>query len=394
MSMIKLQSADVVIIGGGVIGAACAEALVREGFHTVLLERSSLAAGASGAGQTAVGWGLFMDDYDLRLWLMACALYREWAASGVDVDYRQPNAMIVGEQDDEARLKAGVQELRARGVACEWLDQVALHKVEPGLSPAISGGALLEGIAQINPLRVVGELAQHASQFGAHIYTDTELIGVEMKRGKVAAVLTNRGRIATGTIVIAAGSWSSQVGRLLGLRVPVWPQKGHILVTEPMSAMVRHMVTEARYEATVKGTVEVKVDADGPEPGPPHVATVLQSQPQGQLLIGSSHEFAGFDREVDLGRITELAQRACRLVPGLRQVRIIRTYAGLRPWTPDGRPLIGPTKQASGVVFATGHAGAGITLALLTGQLIADLMTGRAASVDPKPLSPDRFVMC
>jgi sarcosine oxidase subunit beta len=139
---------------------------------------------------------------------------------------------------------------------------------------------------------------------------------------------------------------------------------------------------------------EVEIDADGPRPGLPKVATVLQNHPHGQILIGSSREFAGYDREVNRERIARMAGRAYRYVPDLARVRIIRTYAGLRPWTPDGRPLIGPTKQADGLIFATGHAGEGNTMALLTGRLVADLLTARETSADISPFSPDRFAMC
>lgn len=381
------------IVGGGVIGTACADALSGQGMRVVLLERRGLAAGASSACQSGVGLGLDMDPSYLRLHLAAIAAYRDLTADGTEVDYRRHGALLIGEPEDEAGLKASLERLRSLGVACEWLDQAALRAAEPALSPEITGAALIEDSGQVSPMRVVIEMARRASERGARICTNTELTGIEVTGGKVTAALTSGGRIPTETVVLATGAWSSRIGRFVGLRVPVWPLKGHVLVTEPVPGRLRHYLSEARYEATVEAMQAVEITADGPEPGPPQVAAVLQNLPSGQILIGSSREFAGFDRGVNRDRLREIAGRAGRLVPGLTDLRIIRAYAGLRPWTPDGWPLVGPTQQAEGIVFATGHGGDGNTLALVTARLVADLLTGRATSMDPGPLSPDRFVM-
>ena len=211
-----------------------------------------------------------------------------------------------------------------------------------------------------------------------------------MAGGRIAAVETRKGRIATGQVVVAAGVWSRAVARLAGLDLPVWPLKGHVLVTEPLRGMLRHYLIEAAYEAGAASFAATAMTAAGPAAGAPRVAAVLQPLPSGQILIGSSREFAD-DREVSRERLAQIARRACRLVPLLAERRVIRSYAGLRPWTPDGRPLIGPTRQVAGLAIATGHAGEGNTRALITGRLIGDLLPGGAPPLDPLPLSPDRF---
>ena len=384
---------DAVIIGGGIIGTACAEALSREGMHVGVVERLGLAAGASSACQSGVGFGVFMNDYVLRLHLAAVKAYQEFTADGTNVDYRHHGTVLVGEPAEETELKAGLQRLQKMSVTCEWLDQAALREAEPALSPKVTGAALIKDEGQVSPMRVVNEMARRASQRGAEIYTNTELTGTEVTRGKVTAAVTTKGRIPTETIIIAAGAWSRHIGQLVGLRVPVWPLKGHVLVTEPVQGMLRHYVSETAYEASVQAMQAVEIGEDGPQGGPPQVAAVLQNLPSGQILVGSSREFSGFDREVNRDRLGQIAKRAGRLVPGLPRLRIIRTYAGLRPWTPDGLPLVGWTQQAEGIVFATGHGGDGNTLALITARLVAELMTGQTTAVDTTPLSPDRFDM-
>jgi sarcosine oxidase subunit beta len=389
-----MNSADVVIVGGGVIGTACADALAREGLQVILLERLGLAAGASSACQSGIGYGPFGSDYDLKFDLAAIAEYRQLAASGVHVDYHCDGALLVGEPTEEPRIRARLEQLRRMGVACDWLDAAALRQAEPNLSPALTGAALLHDVGQVSPMRVVVELTQRAARHGAHIETNTELIGVEIAAGRVAAAVTTRGRIATRRLVVAAGAWSRAVGCLAGLRkVPVWPLKGHVLVIEPAPGLLRRYSTETGYEAGVAAIRQSAMGEAGPEPGPPQVAAVLQPLPSGQMLVGSSREFAGFDREVSRERLAQIAGRACRLVPSLARHRVIRTYAGLRPWSPDGHPLIGPTQQSEGVFFATGHAGEGNTRALITARLVADLMMDRTPPLDTTPLAPDRFVM-
>jgi sarcosine oxidase subunit beta len=157
--------------------------------------------------------------------------------------------------------------------------------------------------------------------------------------------------------------------------------------------MLRHYVSDTEYEGIVDSMLEVEINADGPVPGPPQLAAVLHPFDSGHILLGSVREFAGFDRGVVHDRIRSIARMTQRLVPGIAKLRVLRTYAGLRPWTPDGMPMVGPTRQAEGIVFATGHAGDGNTLAIVTGNLIADLLSGRETTIETDPISPDRFDM-
>lgn len=393
--LVEDTSADVVIVGGGIIGASCAYSLSQDGLRVVVLERDGLASGASGACQGGVGFGLTTAGYDLRLRLAAIAAYEELTASGLDVEFRQDGILYVGEPEQEEVLKARVKVLQSMGIECEWLDEKSLRDEEPAISPSISGGAVIRKGSNVYPMRVVVELVRRAHQLGARIYTETELIGIEMTHGKVTAALTAGGRVATETIIVAAGAWSRHIGRFVGLEVPVWPLKGQVLVTEPVvPRMLRHFVSDTGYEDIVDSMLEVEIDDNGPVPGPPQLAATLHPFDSGHILLGSVREFAGFDRVVVRERIGSIARLTQRLVPGIAQLRVLRTYTGLRPWTPDGLPMVGPTRQADGIVFATGHAGDGNTLAIVTCNLIADLLSGRETAIEPDPLSPDRFVMC
>lgn len=384
------ETADVVVVGGGIVGAACAEMLSRHFPRVLLVERSGLASGTSSACQSGVGHGVFADDYDLSLDRAAIDAYRAFVADGADVSYERTRALLVCGHAEEAAVKARLPHLTALGLDCEWLGDSDLIEAEPQLAAGYAGAARLNDMGQVSPMRMVLELARRAADRGSSIRTDTKVIGFELEKGRLMGVRTGKGHIATPRAVIAAGVWSRAVSALAGLSLPVWPLKGHVLVTEPLRGLLRHYLTEAEYEVAAASFAESDMTANGPVPGAARVATVLQPLPSGQILIGSSREFAD-DREVDRSRLAQLARRAARMVPRLAQARIIRTYAGLRPWTPDGRPLIGPTREVEGLMFATGHAGEGNTRALITARLIADLLTGAAPPVDPTPLSPDRF---
>lgn len=385
-----IETADVVVIGGGVIGAACAEALSRHWRNVVLLERAGLASGTSSACQSGVGHGVFADDYDLALDRAAIDACREFAEDDASIGYHKTGALLVCGANEAAAVKGRVQALARLGLNCDWLDASAVRQVEPNLATPYEGALRLNDMGQVSPMRLVVELVRRASARGAKILTGTEVTGLISDSGRIAGVQTTQGRIATDRVVIAAGVWSRRIAKFLHLALPIWPLKGHVIVTEPLRGALRHYITEAEYEVGAASFAEVEMTEEGPRSATPRTAAVLQPLPSGQILIGSSREFAD-DRDVARQRLCEISQRAAKVLPLLRETRAIRSYAGLRPWTPDGRPLVGPTAAVEGLTIAAGHGGEGNTRSLITGRLIEDLLTGRTPPIDPAPLSPDRF---
>lgn len=384
-----IASADAVVVGGGVIGAACAEALSRTLRRVVLVERLGLASGTSSACQSGVGHGLFADDWDLSFDRAAIDAYRTME-DGLDAGYSRCGALLVCTESDAPPVRARIARLNALGLSVDWIDEAALRSLEPNLAPDYAGAARLNDMGQVSPMRLAVEMTRRAVARGATILTNTEVTGIETTRGRVTAVLAASGRIATSEVIIAAGVWSRDVARMAGLNVPIWPLKGHVMVTEPLPGFLHCYLTEAEYEIAAASFAKTEMTVDGPRPGPARTAAVLQPLPSGQILIGSSREFAS-DREVSRQRIAQIAERAARVVPALADRWIIRSYAGLRPWTPDGRPLIGRAASLAGVTIAAGHGGEGNTRSLVTGRIVADLIMGAPPHIDIRPLSPDRF---
>jgi glycine/D-amino acid oxidase-like deaminating enzyme len=195
-------------------------------------------------------------------------------------------------------------------------------------------------------------------------------------------VITRSGEVATETIVCAAGVWSNQVAGQVGIKTPIRPRKGHILVTAKAPGLICHPLLEGGYAATVQSASE---DLE--------VAFVAEMTASGTLLLGSSRQFAGYDRTVSLPVMRAVAGRAARFLPSLARngVKVIRSYAGLRPWSPDHLPLIGPVEAVPGFYLAAGHEGAGIGLAPVTGRLVADWITGAELPSFAEEVRPDRF---
>jgi glycine/D-amino acid oxidase-like deaminating enzyme len=382
-------SADAVVVGGGVVGTACAYHLSVRGVRVVLIEKSGLAAGSSSATQSQVGYGLGGDGDHLDFQIAAMAAYNDLVRHGVQFDFDQSGTVVVPEGGpDEEALQRAVESRRARGLQCRWVSAAELADIEPEVATAGSGGAFLPELAQVSPMNLAVELARQAILKGARVTCNTALEAIEFgPHHSVAAVQTSRGRVTTRRLVLATGSWSRVVGRLAGLEVPVWPRKGHILVSEPAPHLLRRPVVDFGYG---HDTVERLTDS-GPLPGPAETFGVLQPLPTGQLLIGGSRQFAGLDMTIDHRVVRAIARRAIHMVPSLRDVRVIRTYIGFRPWTPDGSPIIGPSRRASGLIFATGHGGEGVTESVVTGEIVADFITGQVSRVDVRRLAPDRF---
>lgn len=375
---------DVVIIGGGVVGCSCAYYLSRERLKVHLLEKADLGSGTSKAGQCHI---CLWEQPEIILELSRASKQLYEALNGeasLDFEYRKTGSIAVVERpEDMASFAETVGWLQAWGLDCQLLDARELTETEPSLAPGIGGGAFFPEDSQVNPMLATLALARGAKDHGAVIQPFTEVTGVELagNKRKVTAVQTTAGTIPTKCVVNAAGPWSAAIGEMAGLRIPVTPRKGHLVVTEPVPENITNckIILSAGYMDSLKAGAKVAVAAN------------LQHTRSASLVLGSSREFAGFDRGVDPTVISLLVARCVRLFPVLAGVHAIRSWAGLRPYTPDMLPIIGPVDEVEGFYVATGHEGLGITMGPITGRLIAQLITGQEPDVPVGKLSLSRF---
>ncbi|MFH8735841.1 NAD(P)/FAD-dependent oxidoreductase [Streptomyces sp. NPDC017964] len=383
--MTKRLTCDVVVVGAGMTGAACALYAARAGLRVALVDRGPVAGGTTGAGEG----NLLVSDKEpgpeLELALHSVRLWAELAAEpgmGDAVEYERKGGVVVATAPEGlAALEELAVEQRAAGVEAIPVDPGELRSLEPHLAPGLPGAVHYPQDAQVMPSMAAAHLVRAARAAGARLHTGWTVTGVlRAADGSVRGVRTDQGDIHAPALVNAAGTWGGEVAALAGVRLPVLPRRGFVLVTEPLPRMVHHKVYAADYVA------DVASDSAALQTSP-----VVEGTAAGPILIGASRERVGFDRSFSLPVVRSLAADATRLFPFLEQVRAMRSYLGFRPYMPDHLPAIGPDPRVPGLFHGCGHEGAGIGLAPGTGQLIAQVLTDKAPDLDLTPFRPDRF---
>lgn len=368
--MSESLTCDVVVVGAGMTGAACALYAARAGLDVTVLDRGPVAGGTTGAGEG----NLLVSDKapgpELDLALLSTRLWAELAReSGPATEYEAKGGLVVaGTAKSLDALLAFADAQRAAGVTAEAVPADRLHDLEPRLAPGLPGGVRYPQDAQVMPALAAAHLLRAS---GARLLTGHEVTRV---------LRTPRGDLHAPAVVNAAGTWGGELADRAGVFLPVMPRRGFVLVTEPLPPRIRHKVYAADYVADVAGDTADLL-----------TSPVVEGTAAGPVLIGASRERVGFDRSLSLRAVRALAAGATRLFPFLAGVQALRTYAGFRPYLPDHLPAIGPDPRVPGLFHACGHEGAGIGLAPGTGLLIAQALTGATPDLDLAPFRPDRF---
>jgi D-amino-acid dehydrogenase len=259
----------------------------------------------------------------------------------------------------------GLEEVTRSTGAAEALTGPEARKLEPSLGPAAQGGLFHREEAYVDPVRYVEAVADEARAAGAAFRTGVAARSL-LIRNDVVVVDTSAGQLRAGTIVLAAGVWAAELARSAGVFVPLIAGKGHHIELDP-------------------------ADGDPQVPLLLHETRLSVTPFADRLRIAGRVELTGAEPAVDPRQAGAIRRDATRALPGLAGRRVLRTWAGLRPCTPDGLPVIGRSERAPGIVFATGHAMKGVSLAPVTARLVAELAAGEPPSHDLTPFSPDRF---
>jgi glycine/D-amino acid oxidase-like deaminating enzyme len=364
---------DVVIAGGGIVGAACALACGRRGLKVALVERDVLGSGATAAG---MGHVVVMDDSDAQFALTRYSqeLWKELAAHlPATSEYEQRGTLwIAADREEMEAAERKHAWYSARGVPCRLLTAGELSREEPKLASGLAGALLVIEDSVVYPPAVALALAYGARQLGASLR-----IGSAISRlGNGCVLLADGAELRTGHIVLAMGADS------VALRpdLPIRKRKGHLVITDRYPGFVRHQLVELGY---LKSAHSVSADS---------VAFNVQPRQTGQLLIGSSRQYGAEHPGVDQPILAAMLARAAKYVPGIAHLSAIRVWTGFRAATPDKLPLIGPDTHDPSLLLATGHEGLGITTSLATAELIADTLTSRTSAINPQPYSPARFL--
>lgn len=375
-----------IVIGAGIVGAACARSLSMAGLDVTAIDRSTAASATTARGE---GNLLVSDKAPGPELVMALAAAKRWPAlvrELVDelgdgfpgIEYEPKGGLVVATTEDGAApLLRFAAAQRSAGVDARELSVAEALNLEPDLNPAITAAVHYPQDAQVHPVNAAEALLASARRHGARVRQNVNLSGPILDaNGTLLGIATNEGEFRADAIIVAAGPWSGEVARTLGVTLPVLPRRGMVLVTSRMPKRIFHKVYDADY-----------VGAVGSGDAALQTSSVVESTESGNVLIGSSREQLGFDDRLRVDTIAQIAAKAIRLFPFLADQAVIRTYGGFRPFMPDHLPLVSRDHRMPGLWHATGHEGAGIGLAPITGELIAALVAGAAAPCDPEPYS-------
>jgi D-hydroxyproline dehydrogenase subunit beta len=380
--MTRSESFDAVVIGAGIVGAACAYYLSRAGLRVAVAERGTVASGTTGAGEGNILISDKEPGPELELARLSQGLWRELGevlGPEAELDLKGGLVVATGPAEHAGLAKFAASQAKA-GVRTEAVSSADLPGLEPCLARGLAGGVFYPEDMQVQPMMAAALLLRRARELGAELLFRHEVTGFEVAGGRVTGVRTSAGVLGAGLVVNAAGTWAGEVAERAGLSLPVLPRRGFIVVTEALPVLIRHKVYTADYVANVaSGSAGLEV------------STVIEGTGSGTVLIGASRERVGFDRTSSLRVIGMLAAQAARLFPVLAQARAIRFYRGFRPYCPDHLPVIGADDRLTGLLHACGHEGAGVGLAPATGHLIAQLATGQETSLPVAPFRPGRF---
>ena len=378
------KTADVVVIGAGVVGCSIAYYLAREGLSVTVLEREAIGSGASAHATGSLGLlgAEFSPGPSFQMARASYAEFRELvpeleSATGMDLLYQRRPSLRLALDDEEADLIKSFMAWQRPHVDMRWIDAREVHEIEPRLATSIVGAVYEDESAQLDSYRLNLALARGAELQGATI-VNREVTGLVTRGSTISGVATASEDILCGTVVVAAGTWSRAFTPWLGFPVPVRPLKGERLLLsypgEPLPVLISspkrgHMISRMDGFTSVGSTGGRDYDRK-------------------ELFWGEE-----FDRIPTETARLELLQRAIDVFPDLERAELVQQLAGSRPLSPDGKPIIGPVPGTENVLLATGHTTKGIHLGPITGRIIADYICRGSTRVvsDMREFLPDRF---
>jgi glycine oxidase len=362
----KVSSCEVLVAGGGIIGAACARAAALRGLRVLICEPGPDPAAASAASAGILGAQIERTDDALRaLGLRGRDLYDGLAAAlaettGIEIGlWREGIASLAFDESEAELLRDAVARQRQAGLRCDWLESGDVADRFPAAAPCL-GALFAPEDGAVNAPALTRALLADARRCGAQ----TLAAGVNRITtilGRVTGVETTAGKVRAEHVIIAAGAWSPRIEHL-PRRLPIEPVRGQMAAAPWPSGMPRAILYFDHGYVLARA---------------------------GEALLGSTMERVGFDGSVTESGIAQIVALAQRLIPGLAPPT--RRWAGLRPVTPDGRPIVGPDPDVRGLWYATGHGRNGVLLAALTGEIIGSLVTTGASDMEIASLAPDRF---
>ncbi len=368
------SSASVVIVGGGVSGCAIAWTLAQKGVKDiVVLEKDTLAHGSTGRCGAGVRmqWGAERNCQLAQFSIDFFERANDILGYERDIEFEQTGYLIVAANEKEAaQFKKNVALQNSLGIPSVYLTPEEAKDIVPHIDTSqFVAATFCPKDGHLNPFHTTEAYALAAERLGVTILKHTKVVGIEVENGKIEAVNTTQGRIATPIVVNAAGGWSKEIGAMAGIDIPIYVQRHQILVTEPLEPVLTPMVMG--FSCNI----------------------YIQQVPHGSIMMGRSDDTEPFDLRVTSGwKFLEEMTRTCgTLLPYLRSAKIVRQWAGHYCMTEDAQPIYGPVPGVEGFYLALGFSGHGFMLAPATGQMISEMILGEPLTIDVSDLDIGRF---
>ncbi|WP_069997658.1 NAD(P)/FAD-dependent oxidoreductase [Cellulosilyticum sp. I15G10I2] len=382
---------DVVVIGGGIIGLAVSYYLLKSGKNVVIIEKNELGSGASCACDEAIFFQSKKPGINLELTIDSLELYKSLSTElSIALEFENRGGMVLIENEKQLKImEQFVKQQNSFGLKVELLDKKDVLKKQPYVKQDIVASTYCKQDSQINPLKVMRGFISKGKKMGLEIRKTCKIQAINQRKDGWIIILNDQQLIECECIVNAAGAWASDIGDLIGLSIPIVPKRGQIAISEPIPPLGETNVWGAEYIVTkIAPELHKNQDEAFNRLG---IGFALSRASTGNYLIGSTREYVGFNKGTTFEAIKIILNEAERFFPILKNVHIIRTLAGLRPASCDGRPIIGEVAGKAGFYIAAGHEGDGIALAPITGKLISDLINGKKIKYNIAELNLKRF---
>ncbi len=384
-----VRHCDVLIIGGGIIGCSIAYYTSKYGRDVTIIEKGEFVSGTSSRCDGNI---LAIDKdpgFDSQMSLVSQKLVTDLSEElEHSFEYRAPGSILVCESDEEMEAaQQWVNRQKEAGLPFRMLDRQDIREESPFFAEDLLGGLECATDSTVNPYLLAFSLLSEAQKFGAKAFKQTEVKSMEIETDGSFVVETTNGTFTAQQVVNAAGVWAPKIGQMLNINIPIEPRKGHIIVASRQQHVGCRKVMEFGYLISKFGGKR-KVDALTEKYG---VALVFEPTESQNFLIGSSREFLGFHTRINNEVIKCIANRAIRFYPKMADMMVIRSYAGLRPWTEDHLPIISRVEHIPNYFIAAGHEGDGISLAAVTGKVIEELLNEKETIIPIEPLRLSRF---
>ena len=384
-----VRHCDVLIIGGGIIGCSIAYYTSKYGRDVTIIEKGEFVSGTSSRCDGNI---LAIDKdpgFDSQMSLVSQKLVTDLSEElEHSFEYRAPGSILVCESDEEMEAaQQWVNRQKEAGLPFRMLDRQDIREESPFFADDLLGGLECATDSTVNPYLLAFSLLSEAQKFGAKAFKQTEVKSMKIETNGSFVVETTNGTFTAKQVVNAAGVWAPKIGQMLNINIPIEPRKGHIIVASRQQHVGCRKVMEFGYLISKFGGKR-KVDVLTEKYG---VALVFEPTESQNFLIGSSREFVGFHTRINNEVIKCIANRAIRFYPKMADMMVIRSYAGLRPWTEDHLPIISRVEHIPNYFIAAGHEGDGISLAAVTGKVIEELLNEKETIIPIEPLRLSRF---